>query len=384
MAKRDYYEVLGVPRGASNEEIRSAYRRLARKYHPDMNAGNPKSAEEKFKELSEAYEILADQGKRTRYDAQGFEGVATDFGPSGFTWQNFTHVGDIEDLLGGSPFFREWFTGGLNEELLRQSRGGRGRVPFRGGDLEISLRLPLAAAVTGAVRTIEVPHTSDCPDCDGTGAKDGTAFEPCPECDGRGQVRKSQTRGYTQLIQIMECTACHGTGRRIKERCARCHGSGIQRAVQRVEVTVPPGIEDGTVLRLSRQGEGGSGVAPGDLFVQVLLEPSPNFHREGRDVYSETQVPLATGLLGGEVRIPTLTGEAILKVPAGSQPGSQFRLRGEGFPRLRGAERGDHIVTIQVGLPTSLTARQKELLREALGEPPSPSGGKRGLFGRRG
>jgi molecular chaperone DnaJ len=280
MAKRDYYEVLGVPRGASNEDIRSAYRRLARKYHPDMNAGNPKAAEEKFKELSEAYEILADEGKRSRYDTQGFNGVATDFGPSGFTWQNFTHVGDIEDLLGNSPFFREWFTGGLNEELLRQSRGGRTRVPFRGGDLEISVRLPLAAAVTGAVRTIDVPHTSDCPDCDGTGAKDGTAFEPCPECDGRGQVRRSQTRGYTQLIQIMECVACHGTGRRIKERCPRCHGAGIQRSVQRVEVKVPPGIEDGTVLRLSRQGEGSSGIAPGDLFVQVLLEPSPNFHRD--------------------------------------------------------------------------------------------------------
>jgi molecular chaperone DnaJ len=384
MAKRDYYEVLGVPRGASNEDIRSAYRRLARKYHPDMNAGNPKAAEEKFKELSEAYEILADEGKRSRYDTQGFNGVATDFGPSGFTWQNFTHVGDIEDLLGNSPFFREWFTGGLNEELLRQSRGGRTRVPFRGGDLEISVRLPLAAAVTGALRTIDVPHTSDCPDCDGTGAKDGTAFEPCPECEGRGQVRRSQTRGYTQLIQIMECVACHGTGRRIKERCPRCHGAGIQRSVQRVEVKVPPGIEDGTVLRLSRQGEGSSGIAPGDLFVQVLLEPSPNFHREGRDVYSEAQVPLATALLGGEVRIPTLTGEALLKVPSGSQPGGQFRLRGEGFPRLRGSDRGDHIVTVQVGLPTSLSSRQKELLREALGEPVPPAGSKRGLFGRRG
>jgi molecular chaperone DnaJ len=383
MAKRDYYEVLGVPKGASSEEIRSAYRKLARKYHPDVNKENPKAAEEKFKELSEAYEVLADEGKRTRYDSLGFGGVAQDFGPSGFTWQNFTHVGDLEDLLGSSPFFREWFTGGLGEELLRQSRTGRGRTIHRGGDLEISIKLPLAAAVTGAVRTIDVPRTSDCPDCDGTGARGGTAFEVCPECEGRGQIRRTQNRGYTQLIQIMECTSCHGTGRRIREKCRRCDGAGIERTVQRVEVRVPAGIEDGTMLRLSRQGESGAGVSPGDLFVQVLLEPSSQFHREGRDAYSEAHVALATALLGGEARIPTLTGEAMLRIPAGAQPGSQYRLRGEGFPRLRGTERGDLIVTVRVDLPTSLNARQRELVREAFGEPGSAGAARRGLFGRR-
>ncbi|MCI4335148.1 MAG: molecular chaperone DnaJ [Thermoplasmata archaeon] len=384
MAKRDYYEVLGVPKGASSEEIRSSYRKLARKYHPDMNKENPKASEEKFKELSEAYEVLADEGKRTRYDSMGFNGVAQDFGPTGFTWQNFTHVGDLEDLLGASPFFREWFTGGVNEELLRRSRPGRARAVHRGGDLETSIKLPLAAAVTGALRTIEVPHTSDCPDCDGTGARHGTAFETCPECEGRGQIRRSQNRGYTQLIQIMECTSCHGTGRRIKEQCPRCEGSGIERSVQKVEVRVPPGIEDGTMLRLSRQGESGAGVTPGDLFVQVLLEPSALFHREGRDVYSEAHVALAAALLGGEARIPTLTGEAMLRIPAGAQPGSQFRLRGEGFPRLRSTDRGDLIVTVRIDLPTSLTSRQRELLREAFGDPVASSApGKRGLFGRR-
>lgn len=383
MAKRDYYEVLGVPKGASSEEIRSAYRKLARKYHPDVNKENPKAAEEKFKELSEAYEVLADDGKRARYDSLGFGGVAQDFGPSGFTWQNFTHAGDLEDLLGSSPFFREWFTGGLGEELLRQRQRGRGRTTHRGGDLEISIKLPLSAAVTGAVRTLDVPRTSDCPSCDGTGARNGTAFEVCPECEGRGQIRRTQNRGYTQLIQIMECTSCHGSGRRIKEACPRCDGSGIERTVQRVEVRVPAGIEDGTMLRLSRQGESGSGISPGDLFVQVLLEPSALFHREGRDAYSEAHVPLSTALLGGEARIPTLTGEAMLRVPAGAQPGSQYRLRGEGFPRLRGTDRGDLIVTVRVDLPTSLTAHQREVVREAFGEPGVPAPGRRGLFGRR-
>lgn len=382
MAKRDYYEILGVPRGAGEADVKSAYRRLARKYHPDVNKGDPKQAEEKFKEISEAYEVLADTAKRARYDREGFSGVAPDFGPGGFTWQNFTHAGDLEDLLGASPIFRDWFGGTGGETLFGGAR--RSRVAQRGGDIEIAIRLPLAAAITGAVRNIEVPHTGECQACGGTGARGGTSFGPCPDCEGKGQIRRSTTRGYTQLIQIMECVACHGTGRRIRDRCPECGGAGVQRNVQRMEVKIPPGVEDGTVLRLPRQGEGSQGLVPGDLFVQILLEPSPIFHREGRDVYSESRVPLATALLGGEIKIPTLTGEALLRIPAGAQPGGQYRLRGEGFPRLRGTERGDHIVTIQIEVPTDLSGRQRELLREALGEPENAAGpARRGLFGRR-
>lgn len=384
MPKRDYYQILGVARGASEEEIRRSYRQLARKYHPDMNKDNPKQAEERFKEISEAYEVLADKSKREKYDAMGFAGVEGDFGPSGFTWQNFTHVGDLEDLLGANPLFREWFRspGSLFGGATRRDS----RIPFRGGDIEISLRLPLSAAVTGASRVIQVPHTGPCPDCRGTGARGGTAFEKCPECEGRGQVRRTQTRGYTQLISIMECLSCHGTGRRIKETCPTCDGTGLERNQRTVEVTIPPGIEDGTLLRLGHQGESsGSGGPSGDLFVQVLLDPLPGFQREGQDVYSEARVPLATALLGGETRIPTVTGQALLRIPTGTQPGAQFRLRGEGFPRLRGSDRGDLIVTVQVELPHSLSARQKELLREALGAPENGDGGRKGrLFGRRG
>ena len=388
MPKRDYYQTLGVPHEASEEEIRKAYRQLARKYHPDVNKGDPKAAEEKFKELSEAYEVLADPAKRQKYDQMGHAGVETDFGPQGFTWQNFTHAGDLEDLLSSNPFFRDLFGGSAGSGLFGSATRRDSRIPFRGGDIEVSVRLPLAAAVTGATRVIEVPHTGTCPSCRGTGAAGGTAFEKCPECDGRGQIRRSQTRGFTQLISIMECLSCHGSGRRIKEICPTCGGSGAERTVRRVEVQIPPGIEDGTMLRLGRQGDGSAdGGGAGDLFVQILLEPMAGFQRDGRNVYAEAEVPLATALLGGESRLRTLTGEALLKIPSGTQPGAQFRLRGEGFPRLRGADRGDLIVTVHVELPKSLSGRQKELLREAFGDPnvasSSPPPRRSGLFGRR-
>jgi molecular chaperone DnaJ len=383
MAKRDYYEVLGVPRGATEEDIRKSYRLLARKYHPDVNKENPKVAEERFKELSEAYEVLADPAKRQKYDSLGYAGVESDFGPQGFTWQNFTHVGDLEDLLASSPFFREWLSGGGGGFGTPRPRNTR--IPFRGGDLEVAVKLPLTAAVTGASRLIEIPQVDACSSCKGTGAKGGTALEKCPECDGRGQIRRQQTRGYTQLISIMECLGCHGTGRRIREACPTCGGTGAARSNKKVEVSIPPGIEDGTVLRLGRQGqESDDGGLSGDLFVQVLLDPVPGFHREGQNVFTEVRLPLHVALLGGEARIRTLTGEALLKIPTGTQPGSQFRLRGEGFPRLRGHERGDHIVTVSVELPKSLSSRQRELLREALGEPSEAPPIKRGgLFGRR-
>lgn len=391
MAKRDYYDVLGVPRTASAEDIKAAYRRLARQHHPDMNKDNPKAAEEKFKELSEAYEVLVDAEKRQRYDQLGFPGVETEFGPQGFTWQHFTHAQDLEDLLGSSGFFQQLFRQGFAEDIFGNTVSGtrtrRSEIPFRGSDIEVAVRLPLSAAVTGAEPTIEVPHTGRCPDCKGTGAKNGTALETCPECEGRGQIRRAQTRGHTQLISIMECPSCHGLGRRIKEACPTCDGAGILRRVRKIQVKIPPGMEDGSVLRLAREGEAtGRGAIPGDLFVQVLYEPSRNFRREGQNAYSEVRVPLSVALFGGEQRVPTLTSEAMLRIPPGTQPESQFRLRGEGFPRLRGETRGDLIVTVHVEVPNALTTRQKELLKEALGAPSANAAsgkGRGGLFGRR-
>jgi molecular chaperone DnaJ len=383
MAKRDYYEVLGVPRTATTDEVKSAYRKLARQYHPDLNKENAKVAEEKFKEVSEAYEVLADTEKRQRYDQAGFAGVESDFGPTGFTWQNFTHVGDLEDLLGGSGFFQQLFEQGF----LGGPFGGGARRATRGSDLEVTVKLPLAAAVNGAEPTLEVPFAGPCDDCKGTGARNGTAFDTCPECEGRGQVRRSQSRGYSQLITIAECPMCHGTGRRIREICPTCEGAGAIRRTRKIQVTIPPGIDEGSVLRVPRQGASARPGGPaGDLFVQVVFEPIDGIHRQGVDAFGECHVALNEAIFGAEVRVPTVTGEALLKIPGGTQPESQFRLRGEGFPRLRGrGDRGDLIITVHVDLPRSLTTHQKDLLRDALGAPATGKNGKRsgGLFGRR-
>ncbi|HYB78472.1 MAG TPA: molecular chaperone DnaJ [Thermoplasmata archaeon] len=379
MAKRDYYEVLGVPKSATPDEVKQAYRRLARQYHPDVAKENPKQAEEKFKEISEAYEVLADAEKRQRYDQLGFSGVETDFGPGGFNWQNFTHMGDLEDLLGASPFFQQFFGG------LGMGFGGFGREagPFRGNDVELTLRLPLIAGVQGARPTVEVPHTGPCPDCKGTGARDGTALETCSECHGEGQVRRVQNRGYTQLITIGECPRCHGRGQMILDRCRTCGGSGRTSSVERIEITVPPGVDDGSVLRVPGHGTTAPrGGRPGDLFVQVVFEPSAEFRREGTEVFSEATVPLLVATLGGEVEVPTVEGRAQLRIPAGTQPETQFRLRGRGFPRFRGGSRGDQIVTVHVEIPRSLSGRDKELLREALGDG-SPSPKRESFFRRR-
>lgn len=378
MAKRDFYEVLGVSRTASPDEIKSAYRRLARQYHPDVSKEAPKVAEEKFKEVSEAYEVLANEDSRRRYDQGGAAAVESQFGPGGFGWQNFTHAGDLEDLLGSSPFFQQFF-GGMG------GFGGR-RGPAHGADIQLTLRLPLAAALTGAKPQVEVPRDEACAACRGTGAKDGTALEVCPECKGSGQVRRIQSRGYTQLITVAECSRCHGAGRRILEKCPVCGGSGHLRSTERIEIAVPPGVEDGAVLRVPGHGlKGGDAGASGDLYVQIVFEPLPHLRRDGEDAYTETTVPLGVALLGGEVTIPTIDGHAVLKIPAGTQPDTQFRLRGSGFPRFRSSTRGDLLVTAHVELPRNLSAHDREALRDLLLPGGRPLGGRReSIFRRRG
>ena len=379
MAKRDYYEVLGVPKGSSPDDIKSAYRRLARQYHPDVAKENPKVAEEKFKEISEAYEVLADDEKRRRYDQLGFSGVETDFGPGGFTWQNFTHMGDLEDLLGASPLFRQFF-GGFGSPFGGVPR----RDSRRGNDVELTVRLPLSAAIRGAHPTIEVPRTTPCPDCKGTGAKNGTALETCPECHGEGQVRRVRSSGFAQLLTIGECPRCHGTGQRILDKCPVCGGSGRQHSVERIELSVPSGIEDGAVLRVPGHGMAGArGGRSGDLFVQVELEGSDHLRREGMDAFAEATIPLGVALLGGQVMVPTVEGQANLTVPAGTQPETPFRLRGEGFPRLGGTTRGDLIVTVHVEIPRSLSGREKDLLRGVFGTAARASAPKREPIWRR-
>jgi molecular chaperone DnaJ len=385
VAKRDYYDVLGVPHTATTDEIKSAYRKLARQHHPDVNRTNPKGAEEKFKELSEAYEVLLDPEKRRRYDQSGFGAVESDFGPGGFTWQNFTHRADLEDLLGSSDFLEQLLRQGFVTDGFLDPRERR-TGPGRGRDVEVAIRLPLSAAVHGSEPTIEVPSTDTCEACQGTGAKDGTELETCPECEGRGQVRRSTSRGYTQMISVSECPTCHGTGRRIKVPCPVCSGRGTTHRVRQLQVKIPPGLEDGAVVRLVGQGgAAATGGKAGDLFVHVEYEADPRLRRQGRDAFVEAPVPLSVLLLGGEVRVPTVTGEAMLKIPAGTQPEAQFRLRGEGFPTYRGTGRGDVIVQVHAEIPRHLTNRQRDLVREAFGTgTPTKPAAKGGLFGRRG
>lgn len=380
MAKRDYYEVLGIPRTASPDDIKLAYRKLARQYHPDVAKENPKVAEEKFKEVSEAYEVLANPETRKRYDQAGFSAVESDFGPGGFDWTNFTHVGDLEDLLNSNPMFQQFFGG-----AGRNFGGGRRSGAIRGSDVEVTLRLPLVAAVKGAEPEVEVPRNEPCTACHGTGAKNGTALEVCPECHGAGQVRRVQARGHTQLITVSECPRCHGAGRRILEKCPVCGGSGQIHSTERIRLTVPPGIEDGAILRVSGHGLKATGTGPsGDLYVQIVFEPLDHIRREGENAYTDTTVPLGVSLLGGEVTVATIDGHATLKIPAGTQPETQFRLRGNGFPRYRSSNRGDLIVTAHVEIPRSLSGRERDLLREALLPGGQPVGARReSIFRRR-
>ena len=233
----------------------------------------------------------------------------------------------------------------------------------------------------GAQPTVEVPRITDCPACHATGAKGGTAFEVCPECKGQGQVRRVQSRGYTQMISVGVCPRCRGAGRKILERCPVCHGSGHQQSVERIQVNVPRGVEDGAVLRVPGHGLAGSGGGrPGDLFVQIAFEPSPHVRRDGEDAYVETTVPLATAIFGGEVTVPTIDGQAVLKVPAGTQPETQFRMRGRGFPPPGGSSRGDEIVTVHIEIPRSLSSHERDLLKEALGPTTAAGSGRKESF----
>ncbi|MEM0128845.1 MAG: molecular chaperone DnaJ [Thermoplasmata archaeon] len=376
MARRDLYEVLGVPRTATPEEIRQAYRRLARQYHPDMNQADPKAAEEKFKELSEAYEVLADPERRRRYDANGFSAVDQEFGPQGFTWQNFTHASDLEDLFGSNPLLGQLFGSFFG-----------GGPPFGPGGgprhMEVALRIPLDRVLTGGTGTIDLPREDPCLSCRGTGARGGTAMETCSRCQGQGRVQQVLRQGRSQFLTVTVCPVCHGAGRRILERCPECRGSGRVRGTRRIEIQIPAGVEDGTRLRLQGQGllspDGGP---PGDLFVRIEVEEDPRFRREGRDLFTEVLVPVSVAIVGGEVRVNGLAGEVLsVKIPAGTQPGEEFRLRGHGLPRMGGGARGDLYAVARVQIPRSLSSRQRELVQEALG--PSAER-KSSLFGRRG
>ncbi len=348
MSKRDYYEVLGINKNASEAEIKKAYRRLAMKYHPDRNTGDDaKVAEQKFKEAKEAYEILSDPQKRTAYDQFGHAGVDSSMGggPGGFgAGASFSDIfGDV---------FGDIFGGG--------ARGGGSRV-HRGADLRYNLQITLEEAVAGTTVKIRVPTAVSCKACNGTGAKKGTVPKSCTTCGGHGQVRMQQ--GFFSVQQT--CPTCHGRGTVIDDPCHVCRGQGRVQEHKTLSVKVPPGVDNGDRIRLSGEGEAGeNGGPPGDLYVQVAVKEHPIFSRDDSHLFCEVPIGYTTAALGGELEVPTLDGKVKLKIPAGTQTGKMFRMRGKGVKPVRGGPVGDLICRVSVETPVNLTEKQKELLRQ--------------------
>ena len=348
MAKEDYYDVLGVPRVASDEEIKKAYRKLARKYHPDVN--QDPGAEDRFKVINEAYAVLGDPERRAQYDQFG-HAAFDDMGPGGFG--GFGGFG-FEDL---GDIFSEFFGGGFG---TRQSHR-----PQRGADLRYEVVVSFEQAAFGLETDLTIPRTEICEHCHGNQAEPGTPIVTCPECHGSGQVRFVQQTPFGQIATTRTCTRCQGEGKTFDTPCTVCHGSGTQRKTATVKVKIPAGINNGQSLRLAGKGEAGyRGGPPGDLLVSVRVKPHELFRREGQNVILETSISFVQAALGDEIEVPTLDGNVKLRIPEGTQSGRVLRLRGKGIPHLRGSGRGDQMVHIKVVTPTKLTAKQKELLRE--------------------
>ncbi len=349
MSKRDFYEVLGVPKNASDDDIKKAYRKLAMKYHPDRNQGDAnKAAEEKFKEAKEAYEMLSDPQKRAAYDQHGFAGVDPNMrggaGPDGF---------------GG---FAEAF-GDIFGDMFGQQRGGRGggRQVYRGSDLSYAMEVTLEEAANGKDAQIRIPSWDNCDTCGGTGAKPGTQAKTCGTCGGVGAVQMRQ--GFFSVQQT--CPTCRGTGKIIPEPCTTCHGQGKVKKQKTLEVKIPAGIDDGMRIRSTGNGEPGTnGGPPGDLYIEIRLKKHDIFERDGDDLHCSVPISMVTAALGGEIDVPTLEGKASIDIPEGTQTGKKFRLRGKGIKGVRGSYPGDLYCHITVETPVKLTEHQKRLLKE--------------------
>ncbi|SES78116.1 molecular chaperone DnaJ [Oceanicella actignis] len=365
MAKRDYYEVLGVSRNATEAEIKKAYRAKAKELHPDRNADRPE-AEALFKEVNEAYDVLKDPQKKAAYDQFGHAAFEAG-GPGAGGFRHGGPQGDADFASAFSDVFDDLFGDFMGH------RGGRRRTAARrGSDLRYNLRVTLEEAYTGKRQTITVPGSAKCESCDGTGAEDGSAPVTCPTCSGMGKVRAQQ--GFFTIERT--CPTCSGRGQVVKNPCRACGGSGRVHRERTLNVNIPPGVETGTRIRLAGEGEAGvNGGPPGDLYIFIEVAPHPIFEREGPDLHCRVPVPMTTAALGGEIEVPLLDGgRTRVKVPAGVQSGKQLRLREKGMPNLRGGRHGDLYLELQVETPVNLTPRQKELLREfeAAGKDNSP------------
>ncbi|MCM3237056.1 molecular chaperone DnaJ [Heyndrickxia oleronia] len=348
MSKRDYYEVLGLEKNASKEEIKKAYRKLSKKYHPDIN--KEAGADEKFKEVKEAYEVLSDDQKRDQYDRFGHTDPNQGFG--GFGNGDFGGFGGFEDI------FSTFFGGG-------SSRRRDPNAPRQGADLQYTMSLEFDEAVFGKETVIEIPREENCDTCHGTGAKPGTKPETCSHCHGSGQLNTEQNTPFGKIVNRRVCNYCNGTGKMIKDKCKTCGGTGKVKKRRKINVKIPAGVDDGQQLRVSGQGEPGINGGPaGDLYVVFHVKEHEFFERDGDDIYCEVPLTFSQAALGDEIEVPTLHGKVKLKVPSGTQTGTKFRLRGKGVPNVRGYGVGDQHIHVKVVTPTKLTEKQKQLLRE--------------------
>ena len=356
--KRDYYDVLGVDRSASEDEIKKAYRQAAKKYHPDLNPGD-KDAEAKFKEVNEAYEVLSDSEKKARYDQYGHAGVDPNFGAGGnpYGGAGFGGFGDFGDL---GDIFGSIFGGGFGG-----GRQANPNAPRRGSDIRLNLNLTFEEAAKGCKKTVNVTAIEDCAACGGSGARKGTKPDVCPTCRGRGSVVQIQRTPFGQMQTQRVCERCRGTGKIVKDPCPTCSGKGKVRRQRELEVNVPAGIDDGQILSLGGRGNAGTNGGPaGDLHITVSVKPHPLFERRGYDVHCEEPVTFIQAALGGEIVVPTLDGKVTLKIREGTQPGDEYKLKGRGIPILRSTGRGDQYVRIKVEIPRAMTGEQKKKLQE--------------------
>ncbi|MGC8619669.1 MAG: molecular chaperone DnaJ [Thermoplasmata archaeon] len=348
--EKDYYSILGVSKNATKDEIKKAYRELAKKYHPDLHPENRKEYEEKFKEISEAYEVLMDDDKRRIYDQYGSEGVK--FGPQGFDWNNFTHYDDIQDLF--NQFFKNMGFGSIFEDERENIR--------------FVVNIDLKDAYNGTTKNISYEREVICPDCNGTGAKNGKTRK-CPTCNGTGQVRNVRSMGFMQYVSVQPCPACNGRGYIIEEKCPRCKGKGKIIVKENLEVNIPKGADDGLNLRIRGKGPGSKN-GNGDLIITIHVNQDPVYKRDGDDLYTEIDIPFTKAALGTEISLEHISGENLnIKIPPGTQPGEIIRIKNKGMPRFNSRGYGDLLIKINVTIPKNLTQRQRELLMELDNEP---------------
>ncbi len=348
--KRDYYEVLGVDRNAGDGELKSAYRKLAKKYHPDTNPGNAE-AEAKFKEASEAYAVLSDSEKRRQYDQFGHAAFENGGGAGGFDFSGM----DMGDIFG--DIFGDFFGGGRRRDP---------NAPTRGANLRAQVRITLEEACFGVDKELELNLKDECSTCHGTGAKPGTTPETCATCGGKGQVVTTQKSLFGMVQNVTTCPHCHGSGKVIKDKCGECHGTGYTSSRKKIQVSIPAGIDHGQSVRIRGKGEPGTnGGARGDLLVEVFVERNPDFERRDYDIFSTVKISYPKAVLGGEIVVKTIDGEVAYTVKAGTQNGTRVRLRGKGVPSLRNKKlRGNHYVDIVVDVPTTVSKEQKKLLQQ--------------------